>query len=105
MNDIIARIFTKPFLVTLIRYALTAVGAWLVANQGFDPGAWETVSGALLVIVTTLMGGVEAAKDKAVVNGQSVPVAKLPPEAQQQIKQATTAPTKRRSFFDMLIGK
>lgn len=105
MNNLVARIFTKPFLVTILRYGLTAIGAWLVTNQGFDPSAWETVSGALLVIATTLMGGAESVKDKAVVDGKSVPVDKLPEQAQQQIKQATTAPTKRRSFFDMLIGK
>ncbi len=105
MTTIFARIFTKPFLVTLLRYGLTAVGAWLAANQGFDPSAWETISGALIVIVTTLMGGAEAVKDKAVVDGKSVPVEKLPEQAQAQIKQATTAPTKRRSFFDMLVGR
>lgn len=105
MDTLLARIFTKPFLVTVLRYALTAAGAWLVANQGFDPGAWETISGALIVIATTLMGGAEAVKDKAVANGKSVPIEALPPAARSEIKEAVAQPRKRRSFFDMLVGK
>ena len=100
-----ARIFTGPFLITIIRYALVAVGAWLVSNGYLTEEVWQQVVGGILAIVLAFMGGAEAAKDKAVVDGKSVPVDKLPEQAQAQIKQATTAPTKRRTLFDMFLGK
>lgn len=102
---ILERLVSGPFLITIARYALGAIGAWLATNQGFDPGTWETISGSLIVIITALMGGAEATKDKAVADGKTVPLEKLPDQAQAQIKQATTAPTKRRSLLDMLVGK
>lgn len=103
--NLMSKIFSGPFLITILRYALGAAGAWLASNQGFDPGTWETISGSIIVIVVALMGGAEATKDKAVVDGKSVPVNTLPEQAQAQIKQATTAPTKRRTLFDMFVGK
>ncbi len=105
MNSIASRIFTGPFLITIIRYALVALGTWLVSNGYLTEEVWQQVLGGLLAIVLAFMGGSEAAKDKAVVDGRSVPVAKLPQEAQQQIKQATTAPTKKRTLLDMFVGK
>lgn len=104
MDVILSRVFTKPFLVTVLRYALNAAGVWLAANGKFDPGAWETISGALLVIATTLMGGADSVKDKATVNGQSVKVSDMPAAAQSEIKQAVRV-TPKRSIFDMLLGK
>lgn len=100
-----ARIFTGPFLITIIRYALVAVGAWLVSNGYLTEEVWQQVVGGILAIVLAFMGGAEAAKDKAVVDGKSVPVDKLPEQAQAQIKQATTAPTKRRTLADMFFGR
>lgn len=105
MNTIASRIFTGPFLITVIRYALVAAGTWLVSNGYLTEEVWQQVLGGLLAIILAFMGGSEAAKDKAVVDGKSVPVDKLPETAQQQIKQATTAPTKKRSLIDMFVGK
>ncbi len=105
MNSIASRVFTGPFLITIIRYGLVALGAWLVSNGYLTEEVWQQVVGGILAIVLAFMGGSEAAKDKAVVDGKSVPVAKLSQEAQQQIKQATTAPTKRRTLADMFIGR
>lgn len=97
-------IFTRPFLVTIFRYGLAAVGAWLASNKGFDPGAWETISGSILVIATTLMGGADSVKDKAVVDGKSVSVDSLSKSLQGDIKEAVET-KKGRTLFDMLFGK
>lgn len=105
MDTIFARIFTKPFLVTIIRYALVAAGTWLVTNGYLDEATWQTILGATLTIIIALLGGVEAGRDKAVVDGKSVPVSKLPASAQADIKTAVDQPRKRRSFFDMFVGK
>lgn len=105
MDFLTSRIFTGPFLVTIIRYALVAAGAWLVSNGYLEEEVWQQVLGGLMAVVLALMGGAEASKNKAVVDGKSVSVSKLPEQAQAQIKQATTAPTKKRSLFDMFVGK
>jgi len=99
-----SKILTKPFLITIFRYGLTAVGAWLAANQGFDPGAWETISGAILVIATTLMGGAESVKDKVVQDGKAVATSSLPVATRNEIKDAVEA-KKSRTLLDMLLGK
>lgn len=104
MNTLLARIFTKPFLVTILRYGLNALGVWLAAEGRFDPGAWETISGAVLVIATTLMGGAESVKDKAVVDGKAVDLSKLPQSVRSPLE-ASVPVTKGRSIFDMLLGK
>lgn len=103
--SLVSKLISGPFLVTIVRYALVAAGAWLVSNGYLTEEVWQQVLGGLMAIVLALMGGAEAAKDKAVVDGKSVPVDKLPEQAQQQIKQATTAPTKKRTLFDMFVGK
>lgn len=104
MNIILERVFTKPFLVTIFRYALVAAGAWLASNTGFDPGTWETISGALMVIIVALLGGAESVKDKTTYDGQTVKVSDMTPSAQSEIKQAVRV-TPKRSIFDMLLGK
>ena len=104
MNIIVEKIFTKAFLVTIFRYALVAVGAWIVANTGFDPGAWETISGALLVIVTALAGGAEATKDKVTYKGESTSISELAPAVQKEVKQEVKV-TPNRSVIDILFGK
>lgn len=104
MGTIVSRIFTKPFLITILRYALTAVGAWLSANKGFDPGAWETIAGSLLVIATTLMGGAESVKDKVTIDGKSVAASNLPAATKSQVEAAVSV-KKSRSILDILLGK
>ncbi len=103
--SLVSKLISGPFLVTIVRYALVAAGAWLVSNGYLTEEVWQQVLGGLMAIVLALMGGAEAAKDKAVVDGKSVPVDKLPEQAQSQIKQAVTAPTKKRTLFDMFVGK
>lgn len=104
MNFILEKIFTKAFLVTIFRYALVAVGAWLASNTGFDPGTWETISGALMVVVVALMGGAEATQDKVTINGQTAKISNMTRTEQTEVKQAVAA-TPKRSLFDMLLGK
>ena len=104
MDVILSRVFTKPFLVTIFRYALAAGGAWLVANGITDEGTWEIIGGSLLTIAVALMGGADSVKDKATYNGQSVKVSDMPVAAQSEIKQAVRV-TPKRSIFDMLLGK
>lgn len=104
MNTLLSRILTKPFLVTILRYGLAAAGAWLVANYGFDPGQWEVIAGAILTIAVALMGGAEAVKDKAVVDGKAVALDKLPPSVRSPLE-ASVPITKGRSVFDMLFGR
>lgn len=104
MNTILSRILTKPFLVTLLRYGLVAAGAWLVANGLIDEGTWEIVGGSLLTIVIALMGGAEAVKDKAVVDGKAVDLAKLPPSVRSPLE-AVVPVTKGRTLLDLFTGK
>ena len=104
MNTILARVFTKPFLVTLLRYALAAGGAWLVANGLTDEGTWEVVGGAVLTIAVALMGGADSVKDKAVIDGKSVSADKLPSGIRQDLESAVSI-KKSRSLFDMILGK
>lgn len=104
MNTLLARIFTKPFLITVLRYGLNSAGVWLAANGKFDPGAWETITGAILVIATTLMGGADSVKDKAVIDGKSVSASKLPVGVRADLELAVAA-KKGRSLIDMLLGK
>lgn len=100
-----SKILTGPFLITIIRYGLVSLGVWLVSNGYLSEEVWQQVLGGLMAIILAFMGGAEAVKDKAVVDGKSVPVDKLPEQAQAQIKQATTAPTKRRTLLDIFVGK
>ena len=104
MNTVLARVFTKPFLVTLLRYALAAGGAWLVANGLTDEGTWEIVGGSLLTIAVALMGGADSVKDKAVIDGKSVSAEKLPTGIRQDLEAAVSI-KKSRSLFDMILGK
>lgn len=104
MNIILERVFTKPFLVTIIRYALGAAGAWISTNGYADENTVATISGALLTIAVALMGGADSVKDKATYNGQTVKVSDMPVSAQSEIKQAVRT-TPKRSLLDILFGK
>lgn len=103
MDTFFSKILTKPFLITVFRYALNAVGVWLAANANFDPGQWETISGAILVIAVTLMGASESTVDKAVVDGKSVDVSKLPVGVRDDLKVAVDN-KKPRTLWDMFVG-
>ena len=104
MNIVFQKIFNKSFLTTVLRYGLVALGTWLTATYGLDDGTWETVSGAILVIAVALFGGTEATKDKTVVDGKNVDVAKLPPAVRVELKEAVDKKP-ARSFIDIFLGK
>ncbi len=104
MDFITQKIFTKSFLITLIRYGLAALGGWLANEHNFDPGQWETISGAILVIASALMGGAESTKDKAVVDGKNADVAKLPVPVREELKEAVEKKP-ARSIIDIFLGK
>lgn len=104
MPSVASKIFTKPFLITLFRYALTAVGAWLFSRYGFSEASWETISGALLVIANALMGGADSVKDKVVQDGKSIETAALPAAARKEIEKAVET-KKTRTVMDILFGK
>lgn len=104
MQTLIANIFTGPFLVTVIRYGLNAVGVWLVANGYLAEDTWQVIGGALLSIVMALMGGADSVKDKIVSHGRTVSVDTLPINVRQQIEGAArTSP--KRNLISILFGR
>jgi hypothetical protein len=105
MSFILDRVLTGPFLITIIRYALVAVGAWLVSNGHLSEEVWQQVLGGIMAVVFAFLGGADATKNKAVVDGKSVPLASLPKDAQTEIKAAAYTPAKRRTLVDIFVGK
>lgn len=90
-------------IITLLRYALQAIGGYLVANGKFSPENWETISGAVLVLLPALFGTLASNSSKVVSDGKTVAVKALPPGVQKDLKTAAdNAP--RASFFEQLIG-
>jgi len=90
-------------LMTLLRYLLQAVGGVLVANGKFDPGAWDTISGAVLVLLPALFGVLASNADKAVINGKTVAVKNLPQTTQDAVKASVKAAPKA-AIFEQLFG-
>lgn len=90
-------------LMTLLRYLLQAIGGVLVANGKFDPGAWDTISGAVLVLLPALFGVLASNADKAVVNGKTVAVKDLPQTTQDAVKASVKAAPKV-TIFELLFG-
>lgn len=101
---IFQKLFTKSFIATVLRYALTAVGGWLISQGKIDPGQWETIAGAILVIITALAGGTDSTTDKVVQDGKVVATTKLPATVRNAITAAIPS-EKARSFIDILLGK
>lgn len=104
MNWIVAKIFNRSSLITVLRYGLSLFGFWLMTEKGFDPAAWETIAGGVLAIATALFGGADAAKNKVNVNGKSVELKSLTSTLQSQIENAVDR-SKSRSIFDVFFGK
>jgi hypothetical protein len=96
LGFIVSKIFTGPFLITIARYALAALGTWLFANYGFDPGKWEAISGALLTIAMALWGGADSVTNKIVAGGQRVPLNDLPTLTQEQVIELVERETGKR---------
>lgn len=67
---------------TAIQYILAAIGGFLVSTGKLDAGQWETIAGAVLVLVGLIPGAVAAATEKLMVGGKVVKIADLPPSTQ-----------------------
>lgn len=91
-------------LTTVLRYALQALGGWLVAQGKLEPGAWESISGALLVLVPALLGVFSANTDKVVVNGKVAAVDSLPADTKASVKAVAASKPKRLTFIEQLLG-
>lgn len=102
--NLASRILTPAFIVTIVRYALVAAGTWLVANGYMTEEVWQQVLGGLMAIILAFMGGADATKDKATIDGKSVDVAKLPAAVRSPLEAAVPA-TKGRSLLDILFGR
>lgn len=89
---------------TILRYGLQALGGILVANGRLDAGQWETVSGAVLVILPALLGVFAANTDKVVMNGKAAPVDALPSAAKDAVTKVTQSKPKRLTFIEQLFG-
>lgn len=96
--------FNAATLTTLLRYALQALGGWLVASGKLDAGKWETISGALLVLLPAIAGAFAAGTDKVVVNGKTVAMKNLPATTQDAVTASTAASEKKVSILENLLG-
>lgn len=106
--NLLARLFGAPSLVTILRYGLQALGGILVANGKFDPGQWDTLSGAVLVIVPLVLGVKATITPKVVADdGTTVPLKKLPATTEATVNaQAKNVAAKRKpNFFDKLFKR
>lgn len=97
------KFFNATTMMTLLRYLLQALGGVLVANGKFDPAAWDTVSGAILVLLPALFGVLASNADKAVVNGKTVAVKDLPQTTQDAVKASVKAAPKV-TLLEQLFG-
>lgn len=102
--NLISRLLSRGSLITLFRYALAALGGVLAEAGNMDLGQWETISGAILVVVVALMGGSDSGVDKVTIAGKTVAKEALPAEVQRKLDVAVSV-TKKRSFLDILFGK
>lgn len=91
-------------LTTLLRYALQALGGWLVASGKLDAGKWETISGSLLVLIPAVAGVFAANASKVVVDGKTVAMKNLPSSTQDIVKASAAASDKKVSVLETLFG-
>lgn len=89
---------------TVLKYGLQALGGVLIANGKLDAGQWETISGAVLVVLPLLSGVLATNTDKVVVNGKAAPIEALPSAAKTEVKKVVQVKEKRITFFEQLIG-
>jgi hypothetical protein len=102
--NLIARLFGAPSIVTIIRYALAALGGILVENGNFDPGQWDTLSGAVLVVVPLFLGVKATITPKVVADdGSTTKLKDMPPTtAAIANSQAKTVAKTKPNLFDKL---
>ena len=58
--------FDAATLNTILRYALQAIGGILISNGKFDASQWDTISGAILVILPPIWGVIATRTPKVV---------------------------------------
>lgn len=101
---IFEKILTKSFLITIARYAIGAIGT-IISTKGYlDENTVQVIGGALLTIITALLGGTESVKDKVTQDGKTLDTSKLTAATRNEIKDAV-ATKKTRTWFETLLGK
>lgn len=102
--NLFARLLSGTSLVTILRYALQAVGGILVAEGEFEWDQWQTLSGAVLTIVPLVLGVKASITPKVVTDDAStVPLKKLPSStATVANEQAKTVAKSRPNLLDRL---
>ena len=102
--NFLARLFGAPSLITILRYSLQALGGVLVANGKFDPGQWDTLSGAVLVVLPLVLGVKATITPKVVADdGSTTKMKDMPPTtAAIANSQAKTAAKAKPNLFDKL---
>lgn len=106
--NFLARLFGAPSLITILRYSLQALGGVLVANGKFDPGQWDTLSGAVLVVLPLVLGVKATITPKVVADdGTTVLLKKLSATAEATVNaQAKSVAAKRKpNFFERLFKR
>lgn len=96
-------------LVTILRYALQALGGVLVANGKIDAGKWETISGAILVLGPAIWGVIATNRPKVVakIDGKTitVPMKELPRTTKDAVTtSATVAHEQKKTLADIIGG-
>lgn len=64
-------------LTTLARYALTALGGFIVAKGWVPADGWDEIMGILLSLIAAIWGVWETNRNKVVLNGTQVSVSKM----------------------------
>ncbi len=89
MFDFVLKLLGPNAWVTIIRYALTALGGFIIAKGWVPAENWDEIAGAVLVIVTTLFGAGATVTPKVVTQeGQTVLQKDMPPVAKAQVEHA-----------------
>lgn len=104
--NLFVRLLSGTSLVTILRYALQAVGGILVAEGKFEWDQWQTLSGAVLTIVPLVLGVKASITPKVVTEtAKTVPLKKMPsPAATLANEQAESAAKVRPSLLDRLLS-
>lgn len=83
MNKIWVGSTTGTVITTVLRYLLTALGAWLVAEGWFTDEQANNIVGALLVIIPTVVGAIIARRN----NNEKKVMADRLPDSVAEVKQ------------------
>lgn len=91
---------------TSLRYLLAAAGGALVASGKVDAAQWETISGAVMVIVPLVIGAISSQQSRVVTDtGKKVPISALPHQVETLAREkAETVAAERPSILARLRG-